>query len=373
MLAVAAAALWASPAQAIPAFSRDASTTCVACHTAYPQLNAAGRAFKEAGYRFPSAAAAVMSSEALNLLDDVPISAVLISRPYDEKSSGDYKVRAMHEVELMVAGAIADNWSGFFEIEAEDETGFDPGLKNAVVSYNLSQGFNLQFAYADVFWADPYGFLSDHFRMTRGHVGFIDNRFGGADSAGKLRSARQSMSIYGRNGSVFYNFGIAGVAGDAEGEDASSLFGRVAVDVTDSIMIGAFGIFGDNSADFDRSFDRIGIDFQGDFRDLRLQAAYSTANDDVAGGGPGDVSGDAFSIQAMYINRENGAPKFVPLIRIDQRSTDGVDADYTEVTLNLTYYFMQNIKGYIEYWDQISTPAGVDSVSRITAQLHVVF
>ena len=75
----------------------------------------------------------------------------------------------------------------------------------------------------------------------------------------------------------------------------------------------------------------------------------------------------------MYFGSSGGAPRFIPLIRIDQRSTDGVDADYTELTLNFTYYFMQNVKGYIEYWDQIDTPTGVGSASRITAQLHVGF
>ena len=51
---------------------------------------------------------------------------------------------------------------------------------------------------------------------------------------------------------------------------------------------------------------------------------------------------------------------------------NGVD-DFTEVTLNLTKYFTENVKGYIEYWDQVDTPPGVIEDSRITVQLHVAF
>jgi hypothetical protein len=52
----------------------------------------------------------------------VPISAILVARPYDKKESGDKKVRALHEVELIFAANITNNWSIFFELEAADET-----------------------------------------------------------------------------------------------------------------------------------------------------------------------------------------------------------------------------------------------------------
>jgi hypothetical protein len=38
---------------AIPAFSRQYSTSCMTCHVAFPKLNDFGKAFKDAGFKFP--------------------------------------------------------------------------------------------------------------------------------------------------------------------------------------------------------------------------------------------------------------------------------------------------------------------------------
>ncbi len=41
------------PAHAIPAFSRQYGTSCTTCHVAFPKLNDFGKAFKDAGFKFP--------------------------------------------------------------------------------------------------------------------------------------------------------------------------------------------------------------------------------------------------------------------------------------------------------------------------------
>src|SRR6202140_3202699 len=38
---------------AIPAFSRQYGTSCTTCHVDYPKLNDFGKAFKDAGFKFP--------------------------------------------------------------------------------------------------------------------------------------------------------------------------------------------------------------------------------------------------------------------------------------------------------------------------------
>ena len=38
---------------AIPAFSRQYGTSCTTCHTDFPKLNDFGKAFKDAGFKFP--------------------------------------------------------------------------------------------------------------------------------------------------------------------------------------------------------------------------------------------------------------------------------------------------------------------------------
>src|ERR1700746_1491240 len=39
--------------QAIPAFSRQYGTSCSTCHIDFPKLNDFGKAFKDAGFKFP--------------------------------------------------------------------------------------------------------------------------------------------------------------------------------------------------------------------------------------------------------------------------------------------------------------------------------
>jgi len=358
---------WSFAAQAIPAFARAEGVNCSTCHNAWPQLNAKGRAFKENGYRFDADLGDHRSLKDL-LEEGAPIGTLLIARPYDKKESGDIKNRAMHEVELFIGAALNDKWSGYAEFEAEDEGAFTPIVGNATVGYHLNKAINFQMSWSPYMWADGYGFLGDRFRMTRGHVKAFDEKFGGADA--KLRSARQLAAIYGRPmDNLFYSIGYSGKADDYEGEDAKNFHGRIAIDLLENLMVGAFQINGEGSGS--RGFSRTGLDMQYDFGGARLQAAYVTAKDDDTGGG--DTTNNAFSLQGMYVLKHNGHPAWVPLVRLDQyERNDGAD-DYTELTLNVTRYFSENIKGYLEFWQQMDVPAGSKEDSRVTLQLAIGF
>ena len=374
LVALIAGIFWANSASAIPAFARKYDKQCSSCHTAYPQLNAVGREFKEAGYRFANdSEKADKVSDFLYLDDTFPVSGVIVSRPYDKKDSGEKKIRAIHEVEIIVAGVIGKQWSGYFEIEMEDETGFDPELAPAVVSYHINDTFNLQAVYGPTFWADPYGFLGDHFRMTRGHVGVIDQKFGKADAGGRFRSNRQNIGVYGRPvDNLFYNFVVSGVADDPEGEDASSFSGRMAFDFTPGIMLGAYAVDGTDEAT-DLDFSRYGIDGQFDFgMGGRLQAAYTSASDDVMG--ESSVDNDAFSVQAMWVFTDDSLkPTWVPLLRLDSHEANDGKDDYDELTVNVSYYITENVKVYFEYWDRYDAPTSAEEDSRVTIQLHAAF
>lgn len=369
--------VWSAPASAVPAFARKYQMQCSSCHLAFPQLNSVGRRFKEAGYRFPSdeeQEKTAVISDLLELDKHVPISAILVTRPYDKKDSGNSKIRALHELELIVAGIAGKSWSGYAEIEAEDETGFDPEIAPLVLTYNHNQALNLQFSYGPMFWADPYGFLGDHFRLTRGHVGAIDQRFGGGDGGGRFRGNRQMIGVYGRpqGGKVFYNVGVSGAGGDPEGESPKTLHGRLAFDVSDDIMIGGFVVDGEDGV-INRNFSRYGIDFSADVGDARLQGLYIKAKDDFVGT-LGEEDNDALSIQGMYVFKdETGHPTWVPLIRYDTYETANGAQSFDELTFNLSYYFTQNVKGFIEYWDRIDAPTPAQEDTRITVQGAVGF
>ena len=366
---------WFNSAEAIPAFARDSGFACSACHTAFPQLNAFGRQFKEAGYRFPGGDED--SSIVSQLAEHVPISAVLVSRPYDKKDSGQTKNRALHEVEIIAGGVINREFSGYFEIEAEDETGFEPEVGPAVLNYNYRREFNVQLSWAPLFWADPYGILGNHFRLTRGSVGAIDQTFGGADDGGRLRSNRQNVGVYGRvSNRFFYNATWSGDAEDAEGENAGTVSGQVNFDLTDNIMVGAFGVSGENEAE-NRDFTRTGVQFQADIAKARIQALYITASDDRAAidpRGPGTDDNDAFSLQAFWTLRdETSRATFVPLVRYDTYDTNDGTGTFDELVLNLGYYVNENVKVYLEYWDRFDAPTPAQEDSRITLQAVAAF
>ena len=357
-------------AQAIPSFARQEGVKCSACHSAWPQLNAKGRQFKENGYRFEEDLNEVRKiSEVLD--DGAPLAAVVIARPYDKKKSGDIKNRAFHEYELFAAGALNNNWSAYAEIEAEDETGFSPVVAGGALNYRFNSALNVGFTWSPYFSADSYGFLGDGFRMTRGHVGAINSAFGGADGGSGLRGTRQVTSIYGRPvKQLFYTVGYSGIASDAEGEDASNLSARIAYDITPNLMAGGFYVDGQNSTT-QQNFSRTGFDFQADILGGRLQGMFVNGDDDNTGGG--SQTNQAVSVQGMYFIKQGGVPTWVPVVRYDTfEKNDGKDST-SELTLNLTRYFAQNIKGYIEYWQQLDVPDGKDKDDRITAQISLAF
>lgn len=368
-------------AEATPAFARKYKTNCSACHTAWPQLNRAGRKFKEAGYRFPKLKGETTTSDFLHMDTYFPVSALMKARPYDKANSGNSKVRALHEVELLFGGVIYKNVSGFFEIEAEDENtnerGFKLGIPHAVVTYNHSKAINAQFAYAGIGPDDPYDSYG-HRRLTRSAVAINGQTFGGADNGDTLASSRQSVGMYGRPiKNLYYSVAIAGVGGDSEGEEAGTLYGRVAFDITSQITIGARIIDGTCKASatncaVSRDYSRTSVDAQADINNFRFMGAFLKAKDDNAGA-TSEVENDAWYLQGQYVVKDKGRPTWVPLIRFDQyEKNNGVD-EYKEFALNLGYYFTQNIKGFIEWWERFDTPTGVAEDDRITFQLEAAF
>lgn len=381
-------------AEAIPSFARKYSTNCSTCHSAFPELSRTGRQFKEAGYRFPKLKGEKTISDFLHLDKYFPVSAIMKARPYDKKNSGDKRIRALHEVEIFVGGVLYKNISGFFEMEAEDEDlnarGFELGIPHAVITYNHSKALNVSASWASLMVNDPYDTYTGH-KLTRSSYSVTSQAFGGADAGGKIGSERQMLSVHGRPfDSLFYTFGISGVADDPEGENPRTVLARLAWDITPNAMVGLLAIKGecegrpdkaavpdesfkeDSPCLVDRDFSRYGIDAQVDIGDFRVQGAYIRAKDDNSDA-TDTLKNDAWYVQARYTMRNNGRPTFVPLIRFDNyEKSDGRDK-YKEVTLNLGYYFTQNVRGFIEFWDRYDTPSGVAGDDRLTLQIDAAF
>jgi len=358
---------------AIPAFARKYQMNCGNCHLAWPQLNQVGRTFKENGYKFPGNEQTEVISDFLQWDKHIPLAAVIVSRPYDEKKSDVRKVRALHEVELMVAGLLYKNVSGFLEIEAEDEKDFEPEISTGVLGYHPMKALNIQLSYSPVLWADPYDTLSEKRKLTRGANSVIDNPFGGADNEGTLSAARQTIALYGRPlEQLFYSVGFSGVADDAEGKNANNFHGRLAVDIIPELTLGTFGITGKwDEDDIERDFSRYGFDLQVDYSNVRLTGAYLHAKDDRETSGSED--NNAWYTQAFYVWKKDTRPLVVPLLRFDSYEENDGNEEYKELTLNLGYYFTENIKGFVEYWTQTDKPDDVMRDNRFTIQIVAAF
>jgi hypothetical protein len=370
-------------AGAVPAFARKNDMACSACHTAWPLLNSMGRQYKENGYKFsPGEEPESLISDFLAMDDDFPISAVVKARPFDKKEGSDHKIRAIHEVEIMIAGTIYKNVSGFIELEAEDEDDFVPKLLGRI-TWHANKAANVQLSYGSVFVSDPLDTLSGKRRMTRGRNSVIDQKFGGADNNGKLRDARQTIALYGRPmDRVFYIVGYSGNPKDAEGVNAANIHARLAVDVIDQLTVGAFGLFGKCKAgavncDIDRSFQRLGFDMQAEYESLILHGAYMTTKDDANAldllGNQPEAKNSAWYVEAVYAMQKDGRPWIVPSVRLDQYEKSGGAQDFTDVTVNLSYYMAQNVRVYGEYYKQLDVPTGMTKGGRFTIQIEAGF
>jgi hypothetical protein len=398
------------PAQAVPSFAAKYEKNCSYCHNAWPELNKRGRRFKEMGYRLPEDFKKDIPVSSYTELGSFPISTRLIARPYDRADvggGGEPRLRALHEVEVFVAGAVGKHWSAYFEFEAEDENDFTPEVTPAVLGYNYNRPLNVHAAWAPVFWADPYSILSENTKLTRGNPRVIDRSFGGADGdGGALSTDRQALNVWGRLAGTgvpylerfFYIVGINGEAGDTEGVGAKNIDARLAFDITDDIMIGGFLIDGetdrrtvtedttvtlDGVTDVlrridttfpDRDFSRYGADFQADLYWLlgntRFAGAYVHGEDDDETA-TSELDSDVYSIQAFHVFREKGGkPTVVPLIRYDYTEAATVDK---ELVFNMGYYIDQNARAYLEYLLPVDAPDATEDDERLTLQIELAF
>ena len=368
--------------QAIPAFARQTNMACSSCHSAWPALNAFGRQYKEHGYRLRHLQTPdKIITQNLKWNETLPVSVMLVARPYDKKKSGQKQNRALHEVELMVAGPMGEKMSGFFEVEAEDENknniGFDTGVSSAALTYNMNEYANLQFNWGSLTWFDPYNSYSNHLRLTRGGNALIDHILDGADNGGKLNTPRQNTTLYGRPfKKLFYGISLSGDAGDSEGTSGDTVSIRLAYDVSSYFSIGVLGINGTCVANggnclVDRKYKRTAYDIQSEFAGVTFNAAIMSTEGDNASA-TAKVKKDTCYIQAFYTFMEGGRATWVPIIRYDQYDNTLGSKEVKDLITGLNYYFTENVRGMVEYLNRDSS-INTEDDERVTLQLFAAF
>lgn len=139
-LALIGTALAATPARALPAFSRKTGMACSVCHDAWPRLNDFGELYRDMGYR-----TGAMNDDEGAALESVPISAratvgysysALTNQPTDtgaqDIKSGAF---AFPEADVYFATALANHVSAFIDIAGFGQEG-TASLESAWVRIN---------------------------------------------------------------------------------------------------------------------------------------------------------------------------------------------------------------------------------------------
>ncbi|MGB6679917.1 MAG: hypothetical protein WBF08_01160 [Candidatus Bathyarchaeia archaeon] len=385
ILGVLAVILFTQPVQAIPAFAKKHSLSCTDCHTAFPKLNAFGRDYKANGYRLEDEDMQDEQkiAEDLVLEKNFPLSVLVKGYAYDKQKDKDAKTRGFHELEMMIGGNVYKNISVWAEIEAEDENDFSPAIEMGIIGFHLSPYANISIGHGPYFWNDPYDTLVDWGRrMTRAHKAPLDvtSSYG---SGVRLRSANQFISLYGKASNIYYSLGYHRDVSDPEGGGGEDISARAAFefspkfgDTEADISFGGFGVFGKQGGKGDEGIDfsRYGFDLQAEMGALNLFFVYLLAQDDLSPQGSIEEKNNSLYGELFWVFYDEAkSPSFVPLVRLENYEKDDGSINYTDLTLNLSYYFSQNVKLSVEYWANLSVPDGADKGNRITGFFTLLF
>lgn len=128
-----------NPASAVPSFSRLHGLPCNECHSAFPRLNPFGMDYKQRGFRLPR-------EEGTYIWDQktLPISALALGRlrishtddPVTEARLSTKSAFELEEVELMVAGTAAPKVGYLLEFEQEVADGKEFSTEQAWIQFD---------------------------------------------------------------------------------------------------------------------------------------------------------------------------------------------------------------------------------------------
>lgn len=367
-------------ADAVPAFARQHKLKCSVCHSFWPALNDFGRRFKEAGYTMTRGEPEGREEiEDLVLPRTFPLAAVIKSRPFDKRRGRDAQLRALQEVEVFFAGNFARYGSVYAEIEMEDEADYAPELAG-MFGLHPHQLFNIIVGKASTFAADPYDTLSNMRRTTRNRRLPLNQAW----SAGaRIDDDVPMLAIYGRDTAVnrvFWSAAYSADVGESEGGGPKDFTGRLVVDVTNNVSVGGFVVTGAqqrtvDGVSEDLDYGRYGVDVQATYADLTALAAFLRGRDDIFG--RGRENNNAWYAEFFYTigldSVDIPGVMLVPIVRFDWYERANGTADYSDITLNLSYLPWENTKAFIEFTRAIDRPTPGPKEWRVIGQFVLAF
>lgn len=389
LFVIALSAMWSAPALATPAFARKQNVPCPVCHTAFPELNATGRAFKENGYRFPTAKGGVTTAGQNVgkgiILDKAPGIAVRVVSQIVDMGAGlngeepgtvatssankiQFATTPLDSVEVIMAGANGNHFSYLAELGAEQGDDYAVG-GNAVAQFRFDQHATVFAGWTPLFSRDIYNSLNEARRQD--HVDHAAQDYLGSTGI-DMSTEGGLMGVYGRFGPMFY------LAETGPGPDISSSItdigmepfdyaGRLAFDITKKVEVGGFVYYGATNTTNDAgnivklSTVRPALDMNAysGFGTWKALAMYDTADKAVTAEVGWD---DPITLKKVWL---------LPMARVDttvvpNNSANTADAGTTSVVPSIGFGVEQSA-GRLQL--ELSEPLGSDGVGTPSAQL----
>ena len=227
----------------IPSFSRKYKTSCSTCHYAFPMLNAFGKAFKNNGYRYPGGDENYRKEEPVSLgaegykkvwPDAVwpgdmpgtsPLSVLAVGRiNYSALSSVKWEFEFPHELEVLYAGTIGEDFSFFGEVEVENEGNETEIAFPFALQFDPDPGFHVRVGMVN---ADP---TPTHLRLTRNHYNMASLR---TRNGWRFRDEQIGLEVWGAangagdRGGFTYRAGVVNGQGISDLNPQKDVYGKV--------------------------------------------------------------------------------------------------------------------------------------------------
>ena len=227
----------------IPSFSRKYKTSCSTCHYAAPMLNAFGKAFKNNGYRYPAGADPEMTKEEpvslgsegykkvwpdavwpSDMPGTTPLAVWTVSRiNYTAMSTVKWNLEMPHEIEVLYAGTIGEDFSFFGEVEIENEDNENELAFPLALQFDYSPALHIR---GGMVHADP---TPNHLKLTKNHYNIASFR---SRNGWRFRDDHVGLEAWGagnstgERGGFTYRFGVVNGQGLTDMNPQKDFYGK---------------------------------------------------------------------------------------------------------------------------------------------------
>ena len=345
------------PAQANPGFARKFGFSCIMCHAGFPKLNQFGETFAANGYQMPGgnivSAAAALGDPKLFLEKNMNLAARVDAYfRYQTDTNARTDIKTPFLAKLFMTGYLANNVT-FYSYFLADEGGDVVGFEDAFLYLNNLGGQDLDLQVGQFQVMDPV--YSREQRLTYQDIEIYLVQPG--DSRFELTYQRGGMVFFGYDpvelsAGIVNGNGIGTEDGDGnfDNNTPKDYFGRIATGAG-PVTIGYFGYRGletDDATGRRNSIFRHGPDLRIRHKKIDIRSELLVGSD----GNPdftapsGTVRHSGGFIEVNYLFN----PDWTGVILYNYvGSKQERDLKKNLGTANITYYFLRNLKGFLEY------------------------